>query len=289
MSKDVKQTIFVNGVVHNAKQQVLLVQRSSKDDFLPGYFELPGGRVEPGETLEHALKRKLVREVNLEMADALYYMSIAQLDRNGPYTRLIFEVACSDPDTVTLTKAHDSFIWVGREDLKKYTVASDARAVVESYLGSAPTTKGSDGKKTTHTIFTDGGSRGNPGPSASAYVIYDESGDVVEKNGEYIGITTNNQAEYTAVLLALQGASKLNDVPNTITLNIDSLLVVNQMNGIYKVKNRELWPLHQKIREAMKQFQAVYFKHVPREDNTVADAKVNEILDAHAGASNKES
>lgn len=281
MSKDTKQTIFVNGVVRNAEQQVLLVQRSSKDDFLPGYFELPGGRVEPGETLEHALKRKLAREVNLEAANALYYMSIAQLDRNGPYTRLIFEVACSDPDIVTLTKAHDSFIWVGREDLKKYTVASDARAVVESYLGEAIAVKSGD-KKTSYTIFTDGGSRGNPGPSASAYVIYDESGNVVEKNGEYIGITTNNQAEYTAVLLALQGASKLNDVPNTITLNIDSLLVVNQMNGIYKVKNRELWPLHQKIREAMKQFQAVYFKHVPREDNTVADAKVNEILDAHS-------
>ena len=134
------------------------------------------------------------------------------------------------------------------------------------------------------SLYTDGGSRGNPGPSASAYVIYNKYDEILESGGSYIGITTNNQAEYTGVLLGLKAAQQYAGKDDAILFNIDSLLVVNQMNGLYKVKNRELWPLNQQIRELMREFGQVRFNHVPRENNTVADAKVNEILDAHASS-----
>lgn len=138
-----------------------------------------------------------------------------------------------------------------------------------------------DDKNTTIIIYTDGGSRGNPGPSASAYVIYNKHKEILESGGSYIGITSNNQAEYNGVLLALKAVSKFAGAEDSILFNMDSQMIVNQMNGLYKIKNRDLWPINQQIRELMQNFKAVRFLHVPREHNTAADAKVNEILDAH--------
>lgn len=131
-------------------------------------------------------------------------------------------------------------------------------------------------------LFTDGGSRGNPGPSASSYVIMDMSGVVIKKSGIYQGITTNNQAEYQAVKIGLEEAKKIGALE--IEVYMDSLLVVNQMKGIFKVKNRDLWPIHEAIKEIIKSFKKVTFTHVPRELNKLADAEVNEILDAELKA-----
>lgn len=127
-------------------------------------------------------------------------------------------------------------------------------------------------------LFTDGGSRGNPGPSASAYVIMDMDDVIIQKSGMYQGITTNNQAEYQAVKVGLEDARKLG--VREVKVYMDSLLVVNQMKGIFKVKNRDLWPIHEAIKELIKSFKKVTFTHVPRELNKLADAEVNEILDA---------
>ncbi len=127
-------------------------------------------------------------------------------------------------------------------------------------------------------IHTDGGSRGNPGPSATGFVIETIHGEILEEGGEYLGITTNNQAEYQAVKLALEHASK--HTKDEIRLFIDSMLVVNQMKGIYKIKNRELWPIHSDIKRLSQQFKKVSFTHVPREKNKKADSKVNEVLDS---------
>lgn len=126
-------------------------------------------------------------------------------------------------------------------------------------------------------LYTDGGSRGNPGPSASGFVLLDPDGNIVEKGGEYLGITTNNQAEYQAVKLGLETAKKIG--ARKVHGHMDSLLVVNQMNGIFKIKNRELWPIHQAIKDLKAEFESVTFVHVPREMNKLADEQVNIILD----------
>jgi len=126
-------------------------------------------------------------------------------------------------------------------------------------------------------LFTDGGSRGNPGPSASGFVLLDMQDKVIFKGGLYLGITTNNQAEYTALKLGLEEAKKRN--VQEVHVYMDSLLVVNQMKGIFKVKNRDLWPIHDAIKTLAKDFQKVSFNHVPRELNKLADGMVNEILD----------
>jgi ribonuclease HI len=136
-------------------------------------------------------------------------------------------------------------------------------------------------KNTTDTtdikVFADGGSRGNPGPSASGYIITDMKGNILEKGGSYLGITTNNQAEYQAVKLALTKAKSIN--AKNVHVYLDSLLVANQINGVFKIKNRELRSIHQSITELKSFFSKVSFTHIPRELNKIADEQVNYILD----------
>ena len=127
-------------------------------------------------------------------------------------------------------------------------------------------------------INADGGSRGNPGPSASGFVIQDQTGEtVLESGGKFLGITTNNQAEYRAVLLALERAKELE--VEEIEFRLDSLLVVNQMKGIYKVKNKDLAVIYDQIKRLASEFKKVEFVHVLREYNKLADAEANRIMD----------
>lgn len=130
-------------------------------------------------------------------------------------------------------------------------------------------------------VYADGGSRGNPGPSASGFVVKnDDESQILYEGGEYLGITTNNQAEYRAVKLGLEKAITLG--ATEVTFYLDSQLVVNQMNGIYKVRNRELWPIYSSIRETVQKLKKVAFVHVRREFNKEADGMVNKILDSEA-------
>lgn len=133
-------------------------------------------------------------------------------------------------------------------------------------------------------IFTDGGSRGNPGPSASGFVILDMEDTVLAERGEYLGVTTNNVAEYTALKLALEECRRRG--VKQVNAYLDSLLVVNQMKGIFKIKNRDLWPIHDAIKKLAAGFDRIEYSHVPREFNKLADAEVNKALDAHLGAGN---
>lgn len=127
-------------------------------------------------------------------------------------------------------------------------------------------------------LYADGGSRGNPGPSASGYVLLDMAGRIVLKKGQYLGVTTNNQAEYQALKLGLEHA--LHDYhAREVHVYMDSMLVVNQMKNIFKIKNRDLWPIHNACVELAKKFHKISFDHVPRELNKLADEEVNKAMD----------
>lgn len=126
-------------------------------------------------------------------------------------------------------------------------------------------------------LYADGGSRGNPGPSASGFVILTPEDEIVVKKGTYLGVTTNNQAEYQALRAGLQEAQKIG--VRTVHVYMDSMLVINQMLGIFQVKNRDLWPIHDAIKQLVAQFKHVTFTHVPRALNKLADAEVNKALD----------
>lgn len=134
-----------------------------------------------------------------------------------------------------------------------------------------------------HVItYTDGGSRGNPGPSASGVVILTPGGEVLEAFGEYLHRQTNNYAEYTAILLALRHAKELG--ATTVEMRMDSELAVKQLNGEYKVKNPGIAAIFLRIHNELISFKKVTFHHVRREFNKAADAEVNKCLDKYTGS-----
>ena len=126
-------------------------------------------------------------------------------------------------------------------------------------------------------IFCDGGARGNPGPAAIGYVIKNSDDEIVHSEGKYIGETTNNQAEYQAVLFALEKAMEVGGTE--LDFYLDSELVVKQLNREYKVKNQDLAQQFIKIYNLQSRFDKISYTHVYREDNKEADAMVNQALD----------
>ncbi len=129
-------------------------------------------------------------------------------------------------------------------------------------------------------LYGDGGSRGNPGPSASGFVLLDMNDTILETNGEYLNITTNNQAEYHSLKLGLERALQMG--VKIIHVYMDSMLVVMQMRGLWKVRNEELKVVYQNVKHLADKFEQIDFNHVPREKNKLADAEVNRILDSVA-------
>jgi ribonuclease HI len=161
--------------------------------------------------------------------------------------------------------------------LIQFRIISDVDATAQDISKT-----GVETKITSLKIYTDGGSRGNPGPSASGFVLINAvTNKVIVDKGIYLGITTNNQAEYLALKFALAEAIKMG--ARTVDVYMDSMLVVNQMKGIFKVKNRDLWAVHDAIETLRQNFSHITFTHVPRAMNSLADKAVNRALDKELG------
>jgi len=126
-------------------------------------------------------------------------------------------------------------------------------------------------------IYTDGGARGNPGPSGIGVVVYNEQKELVREYSDFLGIATNNQAEYKAVILALKKAQELGG--EELHFYLDSELVVKQLRGEYKVKNKDLASLFLEIHNLTINFQKISYTHVRRELNQEADRLANEAMD----------
>lgn len=127
------------------------------------------------------------------------------------------------------------------------------------------------------TTYTDGGARGNPGPAALGVVIKDSNGNTIAGYGKYLGAQTNNYAEYSALISALQKAKELG--ATEVECFMDSELVTKQMNRQYKVKEPSLQKLYIQAYNLTTQFKKVTFKHTRRENNKEADSWVNKALD----------
>lgn len=127
-------------------------------------------------------------------------------------------------------------------------------------------------------IFFDGGSRGNPGPSAVGAVIYDDSGNKVGELSEYIGKFTNNVAEYMALEKVLEYIKDIKT--DSIVLLTDSKLVYNQLRKEWKIKDKKLLEIYLKLTKMLSKYSKVDLRHVPREENREADRLVNRALDS---------
>ncbi len=130
-------------------------------------------------------------------------------------------------------------------------------------------------------VFTDGASRGNPGDAAIGVMIKNAEGDTLQTVSEYLGVATNNVAEYTALIRGLEAVVSLS--PERVDFYLDSELVVRQMTGVYKIKNEAMQSLSFVVRKLCQKIApgTVHFHHIPREKNKEADALANQALDAH--------
>jgi len=127
-------------------------------------------------------------------------------------------------------------------------------------------------------LYTDGGARGNPGPGAIGVVIKNNKGKVIKEIGKFIGRATNNEAEYKAII---EGLKEAKDKKATeLECFLDSLLVVNQLDGKFKVKDKKIKLFWNEVKELEKSFREVLYHHIPRTRNYLADRIVNEVLDS---------
>lgn len=287
-----KQRVVVQALIEQ-DGKVLLLHRSQGRPGIVGKYELPGGTLDRMEQPEDGLRRHLHNDAGLtpEHLTLKDVMSMTNRDEGDvQHVFILYTVLGIDQQSVLhLGSSYDAYEWKIKSELQRSELRDSAVELLGLYTDVAkvadllPLEIKNDAVKTTNLnkaiIYSDGGSRGNPGPSAAAFVIMNEHQDIIDKGGSYIGITTNNQAEYQGVRLGLERAVELGIT--SVEFRIDSMLVVNQLRGLYKIKNRELWPINERIEGLITQFKRVTFTHVPREHNQQADSLVNTLLDEH--------
>lgn len=293
---DSGQLLIVEGILLDQEGRVLLLKRHDGLERAAGQWELPGGQVAFGKQPLEELERLVQEQTGFSVISGKLLASDSFVSEISQRHVIIFYNIVSMKEIETsmnpaLTDMHSEYAWVKYTDLQHFTLENGlglANRKIQLQLAEMFDEIQDGDRKTTFEkliIFCDGGSRGNPGPSASGFVILNNEQEVIEEGGEYIGITTNNQAEYFAVKLALLAARSYH--PELIVFKLDSLLVVNQLKGDYKVRNKDLWPIHDAIKQLLTEFKLVTFEHVPREQNTLADGKVNEILDSRTNIADR--
>ncbi|MEO5499409.1 MAG: reverse transcriptase-like protein [Candidatus Saccharimonadales bacterium] len=284
-----KQKVSTRAIIKQ-DGKVLLLRRAGGRPSIRGFYELPGGRVhmnqQPEDAVRHALRVHAgVALETVQLTDVMSY--IDPDDRELQYVFLVYEATLKPTDkTVSISSEYDKYIWKKQSEIHRDELTQSSLQLLglqEIPFGTSTpqeiTLKTDANKSSLNSaiIYSDGGSRGNPGPSASGFVILNEAGEMVSEGGAYLGITTNNVAEYQAVYLGLERAQELGI--KVVDFRMDSLLVCNQMNGLWQIKNADLAIIKNRIHELTNQFEKVTFSHVRREFNKLADGVVNKILD----------
>lgn len=285
------QRIAVRAIIRK-DDKTLFLRRAQGRETILGKFELPGGRLQYGDQPEDALTRYLKDDAGITPGSVQLFDVISYIDHDYEdvqYVLILYLVSVSGGVKVDLGPRYDHYLWKKTSMIQQEKLTESSKILlgisqqviqeVKEYQLIGKDVISTSGKN--HLIlYTDGGSRGNPGPSAAGFIVMTDREQVVHEGGMYLGVTTNNQAEYQAVMLGLEKALEMG--AKVIEVRLDSLLVVNQMNGVYDIKNRELWPIHERIRMLIGKFDKVTFMHVRREFNQLADGMVNKILDARS-------
>lgn len=288
-----KQRLSVRAIINDGSGKALLLKRANGRPSILGKYELPGGKLAYSEQPEDALRRYLHDDAGIHIKSSQLFDAVTYIDhddRGIQYAVIVYLVTMApDNKPIALSGNYSKYKWHAMSNIQQSELTDLTQlllgiiqqdSITEESIKATKPDVAKNASENTVVIYSDGGSRGNPGPSAAGYVILDYRQQVIAQGGEYLGITTNNQAEYQGVRIGLEKALELKY--KRVDFKIDSMLVVNQMKGFYRIKNRELWPIHERIRELMKKFDKVTFNHVAREFNQLADGMVNKTLDEHA-------
>lgn len=278
-----KQKTVVRAIIQDHQGKILLLRRHSGHPSTTGKYELPGGKIFNNEQPTDAIRRsiKFNTGLNIEKVKLLDVITFTDPDdRELQYTFIVFLADLTvNRGKITLSNEYDKYIWKKKSELQQNVVTNSTYNIIwldndEKYQ------KSSERYNEKYIIFTDGGSRGNPGPSAAGFVIMRENEEILYEDGIYLGQMDNNTAEYLAAYLALKKALVLGY--KNIELRSDSLLLVNQINGIFQIRTENLRFINKKVVELISQFNHISFQHIKREFNSLADGLVNKVLDENS-------
>ena len=281
-----RQKVVIRALVKR-QGRLLLLRRAGGRPSISGLYELPGGSLHVGEQPVDALKRSLQIHAGIEPETFQLRDVVSFIDpdyRNTQYLFVVYETTIDRDDRVTTDDEYDRVRWAKLSEIHHEDVTTSTNLLLDiaKFSGSGLDDEQAAAKRihTTGIIHSDGGSRGNPGPSASAYIITDHTGQtVLAQGGKFIGFSDSGMAEYIAVELALQKAIELG--LTDIDFYSDNLMVVNQINGIFKVHNPEFIDVYNRVIKLLFNFRRIHFHHIHREYNSLADSLVNRILDEH--------
>ena len=293
-----KQRIRVVGIVHKG-DDILLLKRPRGRVEAEMIWELPTAKILFGEQPEEAMARAIDEELganveSLALKDVITFVALSASSRLYNLY-IIYEITLSSDAKITLSDRYTQykFLKYGVDSISKLKIDDATLSVLSVELGMGnnrseafdrPIATGQTENVYRNvangvTIYTDGASRGNPGPAGLGYYVIDENGHEIKRGGEFIGFATSRVAEYYALKEGCEQAIELGY--KSVRFVSDNLMMINQMNGIYVVKNRDLMPIYNDIQELLKQFEAVAFVHVRREYNKEADEQANLAIDRH--------
>lgn len=276
-----KQRIRVVGIIRD-EEGVLVFKCHRGRSEAPVFWELPTGKIRFGEQPEEAMARSLSEYTGL-VADSITLKDVITFLAPEGSSRLsnlyiIYELGISRNSKPTPRDRYTAYKYI--KDFETSNVhLNETTLSVLSIVEEKTAASNVSHRDTANgaTINVDGASRGNPGPSGIGYCIYNGSGQTIERSGEFIGFATSRVAEYYAMKKGIERAIELGY--KTVRFISDSLMVVNQLNGIFRVKNQDIIPIYQDIQSKLDSFDAVSFTHVPRSQNAIADAEANDAID----------
>ena len=253
-------------------------------------FELPTGKIIFGEQPEEAMARVLyentgVKTASLQLMDAVTFTSLEGSSQLGSLY-IIYEVKLDDDTSIKITsERYSAYKWMPLSEASKYPLEQATMMVLQ-----ITSTKGAEIHSKVHrigeeavsvgdmaTVYTDGGSRGNPGPSGIGYYIVGPDGRELKRGGEFLGMSNSRLAEYYALKEGLEQAIELG--LKRVNFVSGSLMMVNQLNGVYQVKNLDLMQVYSDVLGLLSKLDSYSFTHVPREQNKEADAEANRVID----------
>ena len=277
-----KQRVRTVALIRKEGQVLLMKRKSSRLD-QSVFWELPEGKIKFGEQPEEAMTRIIydylgAKIEELRLKDVVTFLS---LEGSSQLANLyiVYEICLKDGVKILPKERYSAYKYAAVDDLDKMKL-DEASLMVLGFEGE----KAGEARKyrdVAHsaTVYIDGASRGNPGPSGIGYYIIAEDGHMLKRGGEFIGFATSRVAEYYALKEGVEQAISLG--LKSVRFVSDNLMMVNQMNGVYKIKNRDLLPIYADIRKMITNFDAVAFVHVKRELNKEADSEAGLAIDRH--------
>ncbi len=276
-----KQRIRVVGLIKN-EGGVLVFKHSRGRSEAPVFWELPTGKIKFGEQPEEAMARSLTEYTGLVASSVKLKDVITFLAPEGSSQisnlYIVYELGIEGAIEPEPRDRYTAYKFVKDFSASNIHLNETSLSVIE--IEEEKTVSGHTSSRDTAnsvTINVDGASRGNPGPSGIGYCIHDSAGQIIERGGEFIGFATSRVAEYYAMRRGIDRAIELGY--KKVRFISDSLMVVNQLSGIFTIKNQDVMPVYQDIINKMDNFEAISFSHVARSENTIADSEANAAID----------